>query len=410
MTRSESRQTSTDGAGDDRTGQILMLARQIAARQRRWRRHLHQHPELSYEERATTEFLRRTLTQIGLKILPLKMDTGVIAELHGSQPGEVVAIRSDIDALPIEERAQVSFRSKSPGLMHACGHDMHMATVLGTAWILSRLRDHLRGTARFIFQPAEEMPPGGALPMIAAGALKDVAMVFGLHVDPHVATGRIGLRDGVTMASVVDFDLSVQGRTGHAARPQDAIDAIAIAAEIVESLQKIVSREIDPTTPVAITIGKIEGGWARNVIAEEVRLVGTARALSTAASRRLPRLIKRTAGGIARARGGRVRMDVIGEYPLFINDPRANEILRRSFEGLYPRGRIVETEQVLGGEDFARYLEKVPGAMFRLGIRNPRIRADKPWHSPEFIADEAALPVGSAVISAAVLDRLDGGG
>jgi len=245
--------------------------------------------------------------------------------------------------------------------------------------------------------------------MIAGGALDDVVMIFGLHVDPHLATGRISLRDGVTMSSVFDFDLHIIGRAGHAARPQDAVDAITIAAEVIESLQKVVSRETDPTTPVAITFGQIEGGAARNVIAERVKLVGTARSLSKSSARDLPRRIKRTAEAVARAHGGRVQMEVLGEYPLFVNDPRANDVLRRSFKGLYPRARIAETEQVLGGEDFARYMEKVPGAMFRLGIRNKRIKADKPWHSPFFLADEKALPIGTAVLSVAILDCLAGG-
>ena len=388
------------------SSQVLALTSQNRKQQITWRRYLHEHPEISYQEHNTTKFLRRTLKEMGLKLLPLQMETGVLAELVGAGPGPVVAVRSDIDALPIGERSGVSFASKIDGCMHACGHDMHMATVLGVACVLKRMVGQFSGRVRFLFQPAEEMPPGGALPMIKGGAIKNVAMILGLHVDPHLAAGQIGLRDGITMASVLDFDLKVIGRAGHAARPQDAVDAITTAAEIIESLQKIISREVDPVSPAVITFGKIAGGQARNIVAEEVLLTGTARSLSVEIARKLPKKIKRTAQAIARAHGARCEMTVVGEYPLFVNDPTTNAILRQSYQALYPKGRIALTPQVLGGEDFARYIDQVPGAMFRLGIRNRQIKADKPWHSPYFIADEAALEVGTAVLATALLDRL----
>ncbi len=391
------------------SSKVLALTSQNQKQQIRWRRYLHQNPEISYQEHNTTKFLRSTLDKLGLRLLPLKMETGVLAELPGTGKGPVVAVRSDIDALPIGERSGVSYASRIDGCMHACGHDMHMATVLGVAWVLKKMAGQFPGRVRFLFQPAEEMPPGGALPMIQNGALKNVSMIFGLHVDPHLATGQIGLRDGITMASVLDFDLIVTGRAGHAARPQDAVDAIATAAEIVESLQKVISREVDPVAPAVITFGKIAGGQARNIIAEEVVLTGTARSLSVDISRQLPQKIKRTAQAVARAHGARCEMKVVGEYPLFVNDPAANAIIRRSYHALYPKGHIKATPQVLGGEDFARYIDLVPGAMFRLGIRNRRLKADKPWHSPYFIADEAALEVGTAVLATALLDRLTEG-
>ena len=196
---------------------IIKATKRYRRKQVAWRRHLHQHPELSFGEHKTTAFLRQTVTSLGLKILPLKMETGLLAELRGKRPGRTVALRSDIDALPVTEHTGLRFRSKVDGCMHACGHDMHMASVLGAAAVLSEMRDDLPGTVRFIFQPAEEMPPGGAAPMIENGALNEVSMIFGLHVDPTEATGKIGLRDGVTMAAVTDFDLTIHGRGGHAA-------------------------------------------------------------------------------------------------------------------------------------------------------------------------------------------------
>jgi len=385
---------------------ISREAERIHSGQIRWRRHLHAHPELSTREFATTRFLQLQLETLGAKILPLRMPTGLLAEVIGTGKGPTVAIRSDIDALPIFEKSGVPFASKNQGCMHACGHDMHMATVLGAAKILTGMRKQFRGTVRFIFQPAEEVPPGGARPMIANGALKNVKMIFGLHVDPTLPVGKIGLRDGVTMASVFDFDLHILGQGGHAARPHTTTDAIVTAAEVIDSVQKVVSREIDPISPVVITFGKIEGGTARNVIADRVILTGTARTLSAGTAKQAPALIRRTVAGICKARGARFEMIEIARYPVLRNDARVNRIFARNFERLFGSHTVETTEVVLGGEDFACYLEKVPGAMFRLGIRNPKIGADKPWHSDKFIADEQSLRFGSALLAAVAIDAL----
>jgi amidohydrolase len=341
--------------------EILAQARKIFKRQVAWRRHLHRYPEISFQEHKTTAFLKQEVRKLGLRLMPLKMKTGLFAELTGIGSGPIVAVRTDIDALPIEEQTGLSYKSEHPVRMHACGHDMHMATVLGTASVLASVKQHFDGTVRFIFQPAEECPPGGARPMIENGALEGVSRIFGLHVDPNLAVGKISVRDGVTMGSVYDFDLIIAGRSGHAARPQNAVDAIATAAEVIESVQKVISREIDPVSPAVITFGKIEGGVARNVIADKVRLTGTARTLSETAF------------------------------------------------NLYGKGKVLETPQVLGGEDFACYLQKVPGAMFRLGTRNKKIGADKSWHAADFKVDEVALTVGTALLAMSVLDELSGG-
>lgn len=371
-----------------------------------WRRHLHQYPETANEEVRTTAFLRQRVTELGLKIVPIKMKTGLLVELKGSSPGPVVGIRTDIDALPILEQTGLPFKSKLSGRMHACGHDMHMATVLGAAAILRDLKDRIAGTVRFIFQPAEEQPPGGARPMIANGALNNMRMLFGLHVDPRVPTGKIGLRDGVAMASVRDFDLIIKGTAGHAARPHAAVDAIVTAAEVIDSIQKVISRELDPISSAVITFGMIEGGVARNVIADRVHLVGTARTLSPEIYRRLPSMIKKVTAGVCKARGAKFTMEIIADYPVLANDPAANRIIKGAFESLFGKRKICLTEPVLGGEDFACYLQQVPGAMFRLGTRNKKIGADKPWHSPKFIVDEDALPIGSSLLAASVLDYL----
>jgi amidohydrolase len=391
----------------DLIDEVLTIVKKGQKKRIAWRRHLHQNPELSFQEHDTTDYIAREIKKLKLKPVPIKIPTGLVADLNGTGPGRTIALRTDIDALPVQERTGLAYRSRRPGRMHACGHDMHMATVLGAASVLNRMRHKFAGKVRFIFQPAEEMPPGGARPMIAGGVLKAVDMILGLHVDPDLPVGTISLRDGPVMASVYDFDIAIKGRGGHAARPHTAVDAIAVASEVIESLQKTVSREVDPMSAVALSIGKIEGGAARNVIADHVIMNATCRAMNPSIARKMPGLIKRTIGGVCRARGAMFEIEEIASYPVLKNSPAANRLLERNYVSLFGKRRIVQTEMVLGGEDFACYVEKIPGAMFRLGIRNKRIGADKPWHSPEFIADEEALTYGTALMVLSALDFLN---
>lgn len=388
--------------------EILARTDRIFDSQIKWRRHLHQFPELAMEEHKTTAYLSRLASEIGLKKLKLNMPTGLLLQTSGTPSKHIIAIRSDIDALPIEEKTKLAFRSRIKGRMHACGHDVHMATVMGAATILQQMKDRLPGSVRFLMQPAEEQPPGGARPMIADGALKNVSAILGLHVDPRVAVGRIGLRDGVTMASVYDFDLVIRGRTGHAARPHDAVDAITTAAEVIESIQKVVSREIDPICPVAISFGLIKGGTARNVVADEVIIAGTARTLSAATARKVPQRIKRCAQAVGRARGATVEVRPISSYPILSNNAGINSLFAESMKQIFGKNKVTRTEQVLGGEDFACYLEKIPGAMFRLGIRNNSIGANKSWHSDRFMVDEQAIKIGTALLVTTAFNFLHG--
>ena len=292
--------------------------------------------------------------------------------------------------------------------MHACGHDIHMAVVLGTTILLSQLTERLPGAVKILFQPSEEMPPGGAEMLIKEGALKnpDVKMILSLHNDPGLAVGKIGLRDGPTMASVTDFDITVLGHGGHAARPHLGVDAIVVATEIIESMQKLVSRETDPLQPVVITFGMISGGKARNVICDKVQICGTARTLSPTSRKIIPGLIKRTVDGICRARGARYEIDFIAQYPVLSNWPEANRIVAESFQSLFGAGGIAVSPQSMGGEDFANYIQKIPGAMFRLGVRNNKIGATEPWHSDKFMADERSIFYGTAVMTMAALKGL----
>jgi amidohydrolase len=397
---------SKSSLSDNLKERIIKECRSLLKTQIRWRRHFHQHPELSNQEFKTTLYIKEQIRKIGIKPIKINIPTGVLAEIKGSKPGKTAAVRTDIDALPITELTELKFASKNKGCMHACGHDTHMAVILGVATILSNFRKEFPGHVRFIFQPAEETPPGGARPMIANGAIKNVDMIFGLHVDPTLSTGKIGLRDGVVMASVNDFDLIIHGRGGHAARPHDTVDAIVTATEIVESIQKIVSREIDPIEPVVITFGKFEGGTARNIICDKVTLSGTARTLSVESAKKIPKLIRKTADGICRSRGAKLEMKLLASYPVLVNHPKTNEIIQRNFEILFGKNKIAPTDQTMGSEDFACYLEKTKGAMFRLGVMNKKIKADKPWHSPHFIVDEEAIFYGTATIVSSVMDYL----
>lgn len=386
--------------------EILKLVKAQHKEQIKVRRHIHQYPELSYQEYKTTSFLKEQMSKLGLKILPLKMKTGLLAELKGNHPGPTIAIRTDIDALPILEKTNLPFKSKINGCMHACGHDMHMATIWGTAKVLSQMKDKIHGSIRFIFQPAEEFPPGGAKEMIEKGCLKNVSMIFGLHVDPDVATGKIGLRDGVTMASVTDLDIIIHGTGGHAARPHNAVDAVVVAAEIIESIQKIVSREVDPINPAVITFGKIEGGTVRNIIADKVTLTGTIRTLTKEDSKKIPKLVKRKIDAICKANSAKAEINILAAYPVLDNNAKVNQIYNRNFEYLFGKGKIEMTPQTLGGEDFAYFQKIVPGATFRIGVMNKKIGADKPWHSPKFISDEDSLIYSTALFCSSTLDYL----
>jgi len=388
---------------------ILKLARELYPYQVEFRRKIHRRPELSNREFETTKAIIGELKQNKINIRKINIETGVVGEVNGKKE-PVVAIRSDIDALPITEQTDLPFKSENKGVMHACGHDMHIAIVLGTALLLNKIKKEMPGSLRLIFQPAEEQPPGGAQRMIKAGALDNprVSTILGLHVEPFIKTGQIGLRDGPMMAAVTDFDITIIGKGGHAAIPHRAVDAVSVAAEVIESAQKIISREIHPVRSGLITFGTINGGTVRNVIAEEVKLSGTARTLDEENAKQIPKLLKRTIDGICRARGAKYKLDILTGYPVMMNHPETNRLFDQCFTELFGKGKIKEAPSGLGGEDFAFYLKEIPGAMVRLGIKNTKIGANKSWHSPKFIADEEAIVYGTALLSYAVLKYMKG--
>ncbi len=382
---------------------VIASARRLFPAQVKWRRHLHQNPETALQEIKTTAFLKKELRRLGLALWTLKIPTGVVAELKGGRPGPTVAIRSDIDALPVTEQTGLPYASNTVGKMHACGHDMHMAIVLGTAALLAERRKELKGTVRFLFQPAEEAPPGGATLLVKEGVLRGVDAIFGLHVDPSIPVGKIGLCDGPMMAGVLDFDISITGRGSHAARPHLGVDAVVAAAAVVNALQTIVSRRTDQLSPMVLSIGQFSGGTARNVIASSAQLICTARTLDLELARKLPGLIKQTVAAACRVHGAVGKTTIVASYPPLVNDTATNKLYSDVFATLFGRTKVVKADQSLGSEDFAYYLEHVQGAMLRLGIRNPAIGAVQPWHSSKFVADENALWYGSALLTGAVL-------
>ncbi len=390
--------------------EIVKLADKHFRSALRLRRVLHQYPEVAFEEKKTASTLKEFLRPLGLKISRNIARTGFTALLTGDRSGSVAALRSDMDALAVEEMTGLPYRSKVKGRMHACGHDVHMSIAAGTAAILSDMRDSLKGSVKFIFQPAEEAPPGGASLMIEQGVLTlpDVDAIFGFHVDPEFRTGRIAVRDGVMMAGVDDFDLEIIGESGHAAKPHQSVDAIVVAANVVAQLQDVVSRRIDPLEPVVLTFGTIGGGATRNVVADRVLLEGTIRSLSRKTAARMRKLVEQTCRHVTRAAGATHRLRFITGYPPLTNSARINRYVRAAASEMYGRKCVVEIDRpIMAAEDFAQYLEHVPGAMFRIGVRNRQIGAIYPWHHGRFMVDEEAIRIGMAVCARALIDFLD---
>jgi amidohydrolase len=386
---------------------ILKLSLKYAPDMIRLRRQLHQYPETALEEHRTQKIIANKLREIGLKVNAKIWKTAVVGLLNSK--AKTVGIRSDMDALPVTERTGYSFASKNPGKMHACGHDVHMATVWGAARILTDLKSELNGSVKFIYQPSEEVHPGGAKPLIDAGVLKkpNVSMMFGLHVDSKIAAGAIGIKDGPMMAQADDFSLEIIGRSGHGARPHETIDAVVVASNVVMALQNIASRQVNPLVPVVISIGAIHGGTATNVIADRVILKGTARSLNPELTAVLPRMIEKIITGVCVSFGAKFELRYNRGYPVLFNDGRVNEIYRHSARELFGKRAVVEIKQPsMGGEDFSYFARAMPGAMMRLGVGNKKIGADKPWHHPAFKVDEAAIPFGAAVLAGAAIRAL----
>lgn len=372
------------------------------------RRDFHRFPETGFEEERTAGVIIDNLKKMGVEVKKGIAKTGVIGLIKGKKEKPVIALRADMDALTITEQNQIPYASREEGKMHACGHDAHVAILLGVARVLSQIKDHLPGQVKLIFQPAEE-GPGGAWPMIEEGALKepDVDVILGLHVWMELPVGTIGVKAGPAFAAVDEFDLTLTGRSSHGARPQDGIDTIIVAANLINALQSIVSRNIDPIDSAVITIGKIEGGYRRNIIADRVRLEGTCRSLTPEVRDRLEKRLKEVIKGVCSSYGCEYELVYRREYPPLINDGRITDRVKRVAEDILGKERVIEIEKpTLGGEDFAFFLQKVPGSFFLVGARNEEKGITAPHHNPYFNIDEDCLAIGVEVLVKTVLDFL----
>ncbi|CAH0999755.1 N-acetyldiaminopimelate deacetylase [Neolewinella maritima] len=385
---------------------VRALAEETAAATVTDRRHLHAHPELSFAEHATVQYVADRLTELGIPHRRIA-GTGLVAEIR-SGAGPTVALRADLDALPIQENNAVDYRSRTPGVMHACGHDVHTAALLGAARILMPLRDKLRGTVRLLFQPGEEKLPGGATLMIRDGALRDPVpgALFGQHVHPPLAAGKVGFRPGIYMASTDELGLTVCGRGGHGAMPHQAVDPIVITAQVITALQQLVSRETDPTLPVVLTFGHIasEGG-ATNIIPNAVHLQGTLRTLDEAWRKELHQRLRRTAEGIASALGGTAELEVRHGYPFLKNDEPLTRWAQVEARTLLGEEQVVDLPIRMTGEDFAFYTHHVPACFYRLGVNGPG-HAGSPVHTDTFDVDEKCLQTGASLLAWFALRRL----
>lgn len=359
----------------------------------RWRRQIHEHPELGFAEQRTSALVEETLRAAGIATSRVAT-TGVVGVLQGAEPGKTIAFRADMDALPLDERSGEPFSSKVPGVMHACGHDAHTAMLLGAAVSLARERERLAGTIKFFFQPAEE-GPGGALPMIEAGVMRepDVDAVVMIHVSPDEPAGAIGTKAGPMSASCDDFAITIRGRGGHGAHPAEAVDTIPIAAEIVGAVQRIVSREVDPLQSVVVSIGVIRGGYRRNIVADQTILEGTIRCLDEVVRKAIPARLERIVKGICEAHRATYTIEFEFGYPGVHNSPElvstVTAILAEAGET-----QFVIPKPSMGAEDFAYFAQRAPGCYLRLGVAFPGV-ADPPMnHSPEFRVNESALAAG----------------
>ena len=367
------------------------------------RRHLHAHPELSGHEQQTAAYVAGVLYSLGLKVEESVGRTGLVADLPGQgQDDRILAIRTDMDGLPILEQTGLPFASKYPGIMHACGHDIHATVGLGVAMVLSKLGVLLPGTVRFLFQPAEEITQGARW-MIEAGAITGVSHILGVHTFPSIPAGSIGVRAGTLTAAADDFTLTILGESGHGARPHEAVDSIWIAAQVITTLQQAISRTQNPLRPVVLTIGKIEGGRAINVIADRVTLMGTARCLDPQTHDTLPGWIETMVANICQTFGATYEMSYKRGAPPVHNDLHLNQLLEQSFVDMMgSKGVQHLADPSLGAEDFGVYLEHLPGAMFRLGVGHGDSRQrDYTLHHPKFNADERSIPVGVMTLARA---------
>lgn len=380
---------------------IKDLAQDLAPRLIEIRRHIHGHPELSGQEYQTAAYVAGVLSSCGIVVQEGIAKTGVIGELVGGTDERLVAIRTDMDALPITEAAPLEYASRKMGVMHACGHDVHTTVGLGTAMVLSGLGEQLPGNVRFLFQPAEEIAQGANW-MVQDGAMNDVSAIFGVHVFPSIPGGSIGVRYGALTAAADDLEIFITGESGHGARPHEAVDAIWIAAQVITTLQQAISRTQNPLRPMVLTIGQINGGRAPNVIADQVHLAGTVRSLHPETHANLPEWIESIVANVCQMYGARYEVSYRRGVPSVQNDLALTQILEASAKEAWGNDRVqILPESSMGAEDFSMYLEHAPGTMFRLGV-GFKDKPNYPLHHPQFEVNESAIITGVVTLAYSV--------
>ena len=381
--------------------QIKNLASQYAPEMIEVRHHLHANPELSYKEFKTAAYIQQKLTALNITF-EVKATTGVIALIEGKNPDKkIVALRGDMDALPIMEENDVPYKSTVPGVMHACGHDVHTTCLLGAAKILSTLKDEWEGTVKLIFQPGEEKNPGGASLLIKEGVLQNPAhqSIFALHVHPGLEVGKLSFRGGMVMASADEIYITIRAKGGHAAAPQNTADTILIAAHLIVSLQQIISRNNDPFNPSVLSITSFQGGYTTNVIPSEVKLMGTFRAMDEEWRFKAHELIIKMATELVHSMGAEIDIKIDVGYPFVLNNEKLNAAARKKAEAYLGTENVSETELRMGAEDFAYYSHQIPGCFFRLGVGNKAKGISIGVHTPTFNIDEGAIEIGMGMMA-----------
>ena len=370
---------------------------------RRW---LHSHAEISFQEKETTAWLCAQLEKIEGLTISRPTATGAVATLSTGRPGPVVAFRADIDALAMTEATGLPYASQNPGAMHACGHDGHAAVLLSAARLLAGMRDELRGEVRFLFQHAEEVPPGGAAELVAAGAVDGVEEVYGLHFTSSMPTGSFGVRSGVLTSATDRFDITVKGKGGHSAIPQECVDPVVIGAQIVLALQGIISRKLNPCEVAVLSICQVSGGSAYNIIPHTIQLTGSVRTFDQTVRENVKRWIEEIARGIARAQGGDIDFAYSYGYGFVVNDPALTEAAAAVIRETFGPQAVVPIGPQMPGEDFCHFLEKCPGFFVEVGAASPEKGITAPHHNPLYQLDEDALPLAAEYVAALLSSRL----
>lgn len=369
----------------------------------KWRRHLHRHPELSYFERETSAFVAKHLREWGWDVRTDVGGHGIIADLSTNAPGRTVALRADMDALPIQDAKNTDYASQVAGVMHACGHDGHTAALMGVAKLLAESKESLQGNVRLLFQPAEEIPPGGAAAMIKDGALDGVDAIYGVHLWSPLPAGTVQTVGGPMMAAADEFTVHIKGKGGHGGLPHQAIDSVVVASHGVVNLQSIVSRNVDPTLPSVISVGSIHGGTSFNVIASECKLQGTVRTFQKELRGYMKKRVEEVVENTCRMFGASYELNYLLGYPPLVNDNAESEFVLRKAGELFGADRIGTSPLIMAAEDFSYYLERVPGCFIFVGAGSETVTA--PHHHPLFDIDESSLETSVKLLYALATGR-----